>query len=495
MSSSIVIARLRARLSASALAGLALAAACATNPVSGKSELALVSESQEIAMGREGAAAVKATIGLHPDAGLQSYVNRIGQALAARSERPQLAWEFHVLDDASVNAFALPGGFIFVTRGLLTHMTNEAELASVIGHENGHVAARHSVQQISRQQVAALTLGLGSVLSPAIAKYGDIAGAGVGLLFLKYGRDDETQADQLGFRYALAGGYDTREMVGVFEMLQRSAQMSGGGRLPEWQSTHPDPGNRIARVQGMVSGSTQNFDGMKVGGAEFLRHLDGLVYGEDPRAGFFQQTLFLHPDLKFMLRFPAGWSTQNASDAVTAVSSAQDALIQLRSAAGSAADAANKFFTQEGLQAGPRSQAMVNGNRAVTGEFTAQNDQGGSVRGVATFIEYGGATWGIMGFTVADRFAAYSSAFRGTLGSFERLTDPAALAVQPLRMQIVPAPRAMTLQQFNVQLPSSISLVELAIINGLAEGSQLRSGQLVKRVTGTPLPRVVDSRP
>jgi len=138
---------------------------------------------------------------------------------------------------------------------------------------------------------------------------------------------------------------------------------------------------------------------------------------------------------------------------------------------------------------------MVHGNRAVTGEFTAQNDQGGSVRGVATFIEYGGATWGIMGFTVADRFAAYSSAFRGTLGSFERLTDPAALAVQPLRMQIVPAPRAMTLQQFNVQLPSSISLVELAIINGLAEGSQLRSGQLVKRVIGTPLPRVVDSRP
>ena len=491
MRTTIVIAGARTRT----FAGLVLAAACATNPVSGKSELALVSESQEIAMGREGAAAVKVTIGLHPDAGLQSYVNRIGQSLAAQSERPQLAWEFHVLDDASVNAFALPGGFIFVTRGLLTHLTNEAELASVIGHENGHVAARHSVQQLSRQQLVGLGLGIGSVLSPAIAKYGEIAGAGFGLLFLKYGRDDETQADQLGFRYALAGGYDTREMTGVFEMLQRSAQLEGVGRLPEWQSTHPDPGNRIARVQSMISGSTQNFDSKKVGGDEYLRRLDGLVYGEDPRAGYFQQTLFLHPELKFMLRFPSGWMTQNASDAVTAVSSAQDALIQLRGASGSAAEAANRFFTQQGLTAGAQSQGLVHGNRAVTGEFTAQDDQGGSVRGMATFIEYGGATWGIMGFTAADRFASYSSAFRSTLGSFERLTDPAALAVQPLRMQIVPAPRAMTLQQFNAQLPSSISLAELAIINGLAETSQLRSGQLVKRIIGTPVPRVVDSRP
>jgi predicted Zn-dependent protease len=314
------------------------------------------------------------------------------------------------------------------------------------------------------------------------------------LLFLKYGRDDETQADRLGFRYALTGGYDTREMIHVFEMLQRSAQLNGGGRLPEWQSTHPDPGNRITRVQGMVSGTTVNLDDKKVGGDVFLRRLDGLVYGVDPRTGFFQQALFLHPDLKFQLRFPTGWATQNAADAVTAVSSSQDALIQLRSASGSAAEAANGFFAQEGLQAGAQSRGTVHGNPAVTGEFTAQDDQGGSVRGIATFIEYDGATWGIMGFTVADRFATYSSAFRGTLGSFERLTDPAALAVQPLRMRIVPAPRAMTLQQFNAQLPSSIPLAELAIINGLAESSPLRLGQLVKRITGTPLPRVVDSQ-
>ena len=311
-----------------------LAVGCAINPVTGNRELALVSESQEIEMGRQGSADVIAAYGLVPDAALQTYVNRIGQTLAAKTERPQLAWEFHVVDDAAVNAFALPGGYIFVTRGLLTHMTNEAELASVLGHEAGHVAARHSVQQISRQQIASLGLGLGSVLSPVIAKYGQVVGAGLGLLFLKYSRDDETQADQLGFRYALADGYDTREMIAVFQMLQDDAQLSGGGRLPEWQSTHPDPGNRIVDVQGMVAVSAQNFSAMKVGGDEFLKRIDGMVYGENPRAGYFKGSLFIHPDLKFVLEFPDGWQTLNAADAVTGISSAQDALIQLRGAQG-----------------------------------------------------------------------------------------------------------------------------------------------------------------
>ena len=123
------------------LAGISLALGCATNPVTGKSELALISEAQEIEMGRQGAAEVTATVGLYSDVGMQAYVNRMGQTLAAKTERPGLPWEYHVVDDASVNAFALPGGFIFITRGLLSHMTNEAELASVLGHESGHVAA------------------------------------------------------------------------------------------------------------------------------------------------------------------------------------------------------------------------------------------------------------------------------------------------------------------------------------------------------------------
>lgn len=472
------------------LLGLLIAAGCALNPVTGRRELALISEAQEIAMGREGNAAVIASIGLVPDDGLQSWVNSMGQSLASRTERPNLPWEFHVANDGSVNAFALPGGFIFVTRGLLTHMTSEAELASVLGHEVGHVTARHSVQQMSREQVATLGLGLGSILSPTIAKYGQVAGAGLGLVFLKYGRDDETQSDRIGFGYAIAAGYDTREMISVFQMLKQSAALAGGGRLPEWQSTHPDPGNRITAVQQMVNASTQDFSTLRVGGDAFLRRLEGMVYGEDPRAGFFQGALFLHPDLAFTLRFPEGWSTHNANDAVTAVSKEQDAMIELRGAQGSAVEAAQRFFAQEGLEAGQQSSGTIHGYRAIRGAFSVPaSGQAPAVRGVAVFIEYSGQTFGITGYSTADKFATYAPGFDRSIESFDRLTDAAALAVQPKRIRIAAAPRAMTLAQFHAALPSSIPIAELAIINGMTESTALRTGQLVKRVLGAAPPR------
>jgi predicted Zn-dependent protease len=279
-------------------------------------------------------------------------------------------------------------------------------------------------------------------------------------------------------------------MVRVFEMLQRLAAMSGEGQLPEWQSTHQDPGNRIADVQALVAASTQDFSTKKVGGAEFLQRIDGMVYGEDPRSGYFQDALFIHPELEFVLRFPDGWRTHNGRDAVTGISAAEDAVIQLRGAEGSAAEAARTFFAQEGLQANPTSQRTINGNRAVSGEFTAQGSGGESVRGVATFIEYGGATWGILAFAAAARFNSYNPAFQRSTNSFARLTDAAALAVQPMHVRIQPAPRAMSLQQFNVQFPSSIPLAELAVINGLEESAPLRAGQSIKRVIGTAVPRV-----
>lgn len=472
---------------AAALLTLLGTASCAMNPVTGERELALISESQEIEMGRQGRTQVVASIGLVPDAALQSYVDDIGQGMAAASERPELPWEFHVLDDASVNAFAMPGGFIFVTRGILTHMTNEAQLASVVGHEIAHVTARHSVQQMSRQQLAAIGLGLGSVLSSTIAEYGQLAGVGLGLLFLKYGRDDEIQADRLGFRYALDDGYDTRQMAEVFEMLRRDAQMAGAGRLPEWQSSHPDPGNRIQDVQRMVAAAPENFGSMRVDRDEFLQQLDGMTYGADPRVGYFQGSTFLHPDLEFVLTFPNGWATQNAADAVTAISPNGDAVLQLRGANGSAAEAARSFLGQEGVQSNPPSSGSIRGSRAVSAEFTAQVSAQESVRGVVTYIEYGGATWEILGYSVADRFSSYSSDLLRTRDSFDRLSDPTALAAQPLRMRIDHAPRAMSLQQFHAERCSSIPLVELALINGLEESAQLRSGQTVKRVTGTPM--------
>jgi predicted Zn-dependent protease len=339
---------------------------------------------------------------------------------------------------------------------------------------------------MSRAQLAQIGLGVGSILSSGIRQISGAASAGLGLLFLKFSRDDETQADQLGFGYALDDGYDMREMVSVFQMLEQMGEMSGGGRLPEWQSTHPDPGNRITATQQRLDAVQVNLANMKVGRDEFLKVIDGMVYGVNPRQGFFRGPLFQHPDLKFQFQFPSGWQTQNASDAVIGMSSAQDAIVELRGAQGTAAQAAQAFFTQQGIVAGRSSQNSIHGFPAITGEFSAQTSDGTAIQGTATFIEFSGTTYQVTAYSTAAKFNTYSAAMQASVSSFNRLTDPAALAMQPLRLSLTTAPRAMTLTQFNSQFPSSVSLDEVALINGMGATDALRSGQTVKRVLGTP---------
>jgi predicted Zn-dependent protease len=466
-----------------ALAAALVAATCATNPVTGKSELSLISEKDEIAMGKQAAASTVQTIGVIPDSSVQTYVSHLGKELAAHTERPNLPWQFVAVDDPVVNAFALPGGYIFVTRGILTHMNNEAELATVLGHESGHVAAKHSVQQMSQAEVAQLGLGIGMAVSPEIAKYGQVAQAGLQVLFLKFSRDDESQADALGFKYALADGYDVRQMVPVFEMLDGVTKLAGGSQLPEWESTHPNPGNRVTATQGRLTKVTVNLSSYKVNREAYLRHIDGMVYGENPRNGFFQNGLFLQPDLKFQIRFPDGWATQNQADAVMAASKQQDAVIELRQVQGTASAAAQQFFSQQGTTAGASASGGLHGLPSVVREFGAQTQDQAPVRGIAAFVEYNGATYRILTYSTAEQYANYAPAFQQTIQSFDRLTDPAALNVRPKHVRIVRVPRAMTLEEFNAQSPSSISIDELALINGVEKGATIPAGQSIKRVT------------
>ncbi len=459
----------------------ALLGSCATNPVTGKRELAFVSESQEIQMGKSYAGQVAQEMGVYADSGLQRYVSALGLRMARASERPQLPWAFTVMDDPQVNAFALPGGYIFVTRGILTHMNSEAELASVVGHEIGHVTARHSVQQMTRQQLFGIGMLAGAIASDKVAQNLGLISGAVGVLSLKYGRDDETQADGLGFRYALNDGYDVRKMVDMFEILQR-VSAKAGQRIPEWQSSHPDPGNRIERTRERIARVTVSLDDKRVNRAEFLRTIDGMVYGDNPRQGFFKGSAFLHPDLAFQLDFPAGWKAVNQTSAVTGMSPEQDAQLQL-SLAGTEdpATTLQKFLAQEGIQAGRASQTTIHGNRAALAPFAAQTQNGETLNGLVGFIAYQGTTYQLIGITI--QAGRYDATFRTFIGSFRRLTDPAALAVKPNRLVVAQVPRAMTLAEFQEQYPSVITLEELALINGLADGnSPLAAGESVKRV-------------
>ena len=465
-------------------------AGCARNPVTGKNELSLVSESQEIQMGQEAAQQVEQSIGFVENPELQAYVAGIGKRMAAKSERPNLPWEFHVVNDAAVNAFALPGGFIYVTRGLLAFMNSEAELATVLGHEIGHVTARHSASQISKAQLATLGLGVGSILSSDIAQFAGIASQGLGILFLKYGRDAENQADQLGFKYALGQNYDVREMSNVFQTLGRASQIGGGGgRLPEWLSTHPNPENRVARTQERLDTLHASLENTIVGRDEYLQHISGMTFGEDPRQGFFEGGTFYHPDMRFQVRFPDGWKTQNTPSAVVALSPKQDAMIQLGLAGNTPPrEAASKFLSQEGVRAGDGSTSSINGNPAATSYFQAQTQQG-VIEGLVSFISYGGRTFGLMGYTPQGGLRTYDGAIRGTINSFDRLRNSAALAVKPATLELVKLPREMTLAQFNQQYPSTTGIEELAIINEL-EGpeSVIPRGRVVKRVVGGRVP-------
>jgi predicted Zn-dependent protease len=469
----------RALTCAIALASLT---ACATNPVTGKPMLSLVSEQQEIEMGRQAAQEAEQSIGLVNDPALQAYVQKVGAELAASSERPELPWTFKVVDDPSPNAFALPGGFIFVTRGMMDLMTNESQLATVVGHEIGHVTARHTVTQVSRAQLAQLGLGLGSIFVPAVGQLSGALGEGLNLLFLHYTRDAERQADELGFRYAEQRGYDVREMAKVFEALQRLEGESQQSSLPDWLATHPGEPERIQNAEARVAALPTPPDTTRLGRAVYMQHIDGLVFGENPRNGFFRGSTFYQPDLRIRVDFPQGWQTQNLSQAVMALSPQQDAMIQLTLAQGSAQSAAQGFFTQQGVQSGQVSSTTVNGLPTVVGQFQAQT-QNGVVQGTAAFVEYGGRSYQILGYGPAGSYANQDAAVRRTIASFGPVTDPQILNVKPNRISIVRTDRTMTLAAFNQRYPSVVSIDELARTNQLdGAGSTIPAGTPVKRV-------------
>ena len=461
---------------------LSLISGCATNPATGKRQLMLVSEAQEIEMGRQADKEVEASFGLYPDEKVQAYVARLGASLVPGSERQNLPWTFRVVDDPTVNAFALPGGFVYATRGLMTHLTSEAELASVLGHEMGHVTARHTASMISKQQFAMLGLGIGMVVRPELQQFGDLAQAGVGLMFLKFSRDAERQADDLGLRYLTRQGYDPQQAVEVFSVLEGASRQTGEGRLPSWLSTHPEPQDRAQRLR-----AAGNLGGSKVEARAYLGHVDGMVFGENPREGFFVQNAFYHPELRFSLVFPRGWKAQNQRQAVGAVSPNQDALVVLSMGRGTSAEqAAQEFFRQQGVRPGDAQRATIGGMPAVNGVFEAVSGQT-LIAGRVAFIEHGGKVYRVLGYTPQSRWRTYDRVFEEAIRSFDNVTDRRYLDVQPRRIEIVPVSAPMTIAAFKARHATPVSADVLALINGVPAGGTLPAGE-AKTVVGGRLP-------
>jgi len=478
---------MRARFLAATTACLALAG-CARNPATGANQFMLVSESQEIAMGQQYDGEIINTVGLYPDSNLQRYVAQLGARLAANSERPNLPWTFRVVDDPAVNAFAVPGGHIYITRGIMAHLNSEAELAAVMGHEIGHVTARHTASQMTQQQLFGLGLALGAAVNSTFAQYSGVASQALGVLFLKFSRDDESQADQLGLRYMRRGHYDVNQMPAIFVMLDRVTGSGGGSRLPNWLATHPAPADRFARITQTIAAMPPDSTPTQVNRDAYIRRIDGLMFGDNPRDGYFAGSEFRQPDLRFALTFPTGWETQNGKDAVVGVSAAKDAAIELSLASVANADAgAQAFFSKQGLTGGTLSRATLNGLPTISGPFSATTANG-VVRGVALFVDYNGAVYQLVGYGAEAGWAANQAAVVRALQSFQRLTDPAALAVQPQRIDIWTVPQRTTIASLLRQHPSPRSADDLALINNVDAGAYFASGQMIKWVVGPALP-------
>lgn len=322
---------LTALLAAGAVVALLVAAGCAVNPATGSRQINFVSESSEIRMGREADRAILAQYGAYEDTSLAAFVERVGQRLAEVSERPGLEWHFRVLDSPVVNAFALPGGYIYLTRGILAAMNSEAQLAGVIGHEIGHVTARHTAQQITQSQIASVGLVAGLIFVPGAGRYGAVLQQSLGLLFLKFGRDHENQADELGIRYMVRAGYDPRAIPATYDMLRRLSERTGGGGLPTWLSTHPDPGDRKARTSTLAHEAVLAYRDRTLAVEEesLKQRLDGLVYGEDPEEGYLVNNRFYHPGLGFQVDWPNGWGVMNTPQSVSGIAPDGGALITL----------------------------------------------------------------------------------------------------------------------------------------------------------------------
>jgi predicted Zn-dependent protease len=314
--------------------------ACAQNPVTGESDFVLMSESQELAIGRQTHDQVLKEYGRYDDPGLQSYVQQVGQRLAERSHRADLVYRFTVIDSEEVNAFALPGGYIYITRGMLALLDSEAELAAVLGHEIGHVTARHSVRQYTAQQAAGIGYTVGAIFLPELRTAGaqNVYSLFGGALIRGYGREHELEADGLGAEYLARSGYDPNAMIQVIRVLkdQESFEVERArreGREPNVYhglfSTHPDNDTRLQQVVGKAGDLSVAGEPTRVNRELYLNSIAGLAYGPGVKEGVSRGRDFYHADLGMTLRFPNGWRVENRPDRLIAVPPANDALLQV----------------------------------------------------------------------------------------------------------------------------------------------------------------------
>ena len=420
--------------------------ACSRNPVTGKREISMMSEAQEKQIGAESDPQVKAEYGVYEDAVLQNFINKKGNEMVAICHRPNLGYEFKIVDSPVVNAFAVPGGYIYFTRGIMAHFNNEAEFAGVLGHEIGHITARHANEMQRKQLFTQLLLIGGMIASEQFRQYADLASNAASVLLLKYSRDNESQSDKLGVEYSTEIGYNSHYMAGFFKTLQKLSGESGA--IPTFMSTHPDPGDRFNKVNeytNEVQAAKNVTDAqLKENRNPYLQMIDGIIYGEDPRQGYFENGSFYHPELKFQFKVPASWQTVNTPAQVQMAPTANDAVLTMELEAGSdLAVAAKSVVERNGLNVTESTNTTVNGlaAMAILGDVIPQDEngqKGEALTALIYLIKYNNMIYKFTGLTYKKTFNTYYTPFQTTMKSFNVLTDQAKINKLPTRIKYEP---------------------------------------------------------
>lgn len=428
---------------------LFLCCGCATNPATQRTEFVLMSEQQEIETGRQLSPEIRKTYGVYDSDRLQQYVDSVGQRLCLQSHRPGLDYRFTVLDSPLVNAFALPGGYIFITRGLMAHMNSEAELAGVLAHEIGHVTARHSVRQYTQAATYQIGAGLASVFVPELSRFGDFANVVFAAVSSGYSRAFETEADSLALTYAEAAGYDRCAMASMLSTLNLLDRYSGHEKTHTGLfATHPETEKRISDV----NQSSLCPDPYVAAGGEdrikYLKQIDGLVFGDDPREGIVSENRFIHPILRCALTFPPGWKVQNRPDAVIGADEKQEAFVEFnllelpgRCTASEAAEIVSKKLNLRWISGSPE---VISGLKAYTGTWSARNGEVG-VR-LGCFMDQDRLFY-VLGFARADDFEKNIGLFDRTIRSFRKLSAGEAENVKPDRIVLHRVKKGETLSK------------------------------------------------
>lgn len=465
-------------------------ATCAVNPVTGKKEIMLISQSMEINMGREIDRGIRMEYGLYHDPSLTAYVREIGRELVPHTHRPNLDYHFAILDTEVENAFAAPGGYIYITRGLLALMNSKAELASVLGHELGHVSARHSARQMTRSILFTLGIAVLGELSEDFRKVAPITWIAGQLLFLKYSRNDEYQADKLGIEYAIKAGYASEKMIDFFNSLQRLTASKGGHGLPNFLSTHPLTPKRIDRVRALLqTGNYPPASQLVVASPEYLQRVNGIIYGPNPRQGYVENGVFYHPDMSFSFRVPYGWKVQNTARQVTMAPENGKAVIILQAEeTNQSLDTYSRSKLKEITSPKIHDQGFstINGFNAYhtlasTVTQTTEGEEQDKMNIDVSCIRKGAMVFTFFSASQARDFYAYEQPISRTVNSFRQLRSRRHLDRKPRRLYVVTPRRSIALNQFlRNQRVLQTYWKTISLINGMDLNRQLSPNQPVK---------------